>query len=173
MKVYLSMFESNCYLGENRNKNSFSTNYKHFTLQKVWFLLSFDFSVFFIFYNFMFLVNSYNHFVMVWYFYESNEFYFISDLGSEESVKFLLKLGAPTGVYDSYGCSAVQMMIEKMPTLAYEGLNQFYVEDHAMRRRYYYLDHLDYDVKSRAGCKYARNVLQVHFVGWIKSAINA
>ena len=76
-------------------------------------------------------------------------------------MKFLLKLGAPTGVYDSYGCSAVQMMIEKMPILAYEGLNQFYVEDHAMRRRYYYLDHLDYDVKSRAGCKYARNVLQV------------
>ena len=55
--------------------------------------------------------------------------------GSEESVKFLLKLGAPTGVYDVNGCSAVQLMIEKIPQLSYEGLNQFYVEDHAMRRR--------------------------------------
>ena len=48
-----------------------------------------------------------------------------------------------------------------MPKLAFEGLNQFYVEDNAMRRRYYYLDHLEFDVKSKGVHKDAKNVLQV------------
>ena len=82
-------------------------------------------------------------------------------LGASEAVTFLLKSGAPTGVYDSYGNSAMFLVIEKMPKLAFEGLNQFFVEDNAMRRRYYYLDHLEFDVKSKGAHKDARNVLQV------------
>jgi len=83
-----------------------------------------------------------------------------AEIGSHESVKFLLKLGAPVGVYDIYGNSTMFMMVEKMPKFAYEGLNQFFVEDNAMRRRYYYLDHLEYDVRGRSISKDARNVLQ-------------
>ncbi|XP_066934970.1 uncharacterized protein [Clytia hemisphaerica] len=83
-----------------------------------------------------------------------------AETGSHEVVKFLMKLGAPTGVYDSFGNSVMFMMIEKMPHLAYEGLNQFFVEDNAMRRRYYYLDHLEFDVKSNVSSKNARNVLE-------------
>jgi len=82
--------------------------------------------------------------------------------GSHEAVKFLMKLGAPTGVYDSFGNSVMFMMIEKMPHLAYEGLNQFFVEDNAMRRRYYYLDHLEFDVKAKGSSKDARSVLEVY-----------
>ena len=91
----------------------------------------------------------------------SNIFHYFP--GSHEVVKFLMKLGAPTGVYDSFGNSVMFMMIEKMPHLAYEGLNQFFVEDNAMRRRYYYLDHLEFDVKSNVSSKNARNVLEVGF----------
>ncbi|XP_057306043.1 uncharacterized protein LOC130644445 [Hydractinia symbiolongicarpus] len=83
-----------------------------------------------------------------------------AEIGARESVKFLLKLGAPAGVYDIFGNSAVFLMVEKMPQLAYEGLNQFFVEDNAMRRRYYYLDHLEFDVKARGGQKDSRSVLQ-------------
>ena len=72
-----------------------------------------------------------------------------------------MKLGAPTGVYDSQGYSSMFLMIEKMPDVAYEGLNQFFVEDNAMRRRYYYLDHLEFDVKSKGFAKDARTVLEV------------
>lgn len=75
-----------------------------------------------------------------------------------------MKLGAPTGVCDSFGNSVMFMMIEKMPHLAYEGLNQFFVEDNAMRRRYYYLDHLEFDVKANASARNARNVLEVILV---------
>ena len=72
-----------------------------------------------------------------------------------------MKLGAPTGVYDVYGYSTMFLMVEKMPKLAYEGLNQFFVEDNSMRRRYYYLDHMEYDTQARGINKDARNVLQV------------
>ena len=85
--------------------------------------------------------------------------YFLS--GSIEAVNFLMNMGAPAGVYDSFGNSAMVMMIEKVPQYSYEALNQFFVEDSAMRRRYYYLDHLEFDVKSKGHAKDARNVLEV------------
>ena len=76
-------------------------------------------------------------------------------------MKFLLKLGAPAGVYDTNGCSAVQMMVETMPQMAYQSLNQFCVDENTMRRRHYYLDQLEYGKNSRSGCKHARSVLEV------------
>ena len=55
----------------------------------------------------------------------------------------LLDFDAPAGVYDIKGNSAMSHMVEKMPNVAYAALSQFYVDDKALRRKYYYLNQLE------------------------------
>ena len=55
----------------------------------------------------------------------------------------LLDFEAPAGVYDSKGNSAMAHMVEKMPNVAYAALSQFYIDDKALRRKYYYLNQLE------------------------------
>ena len=55
----------------------------------------------------------------------------------------LLDYDAPAGVYDIKGNSAMAHMVEKMPNVAYVALAQFYVDDKALRRKYYYLNQLE------------------------------
>ena len=38
-------------------------------------------------------------------------------------------------------------MVEKMPHIAYDALNQFHVSDNAFRKDFYYLNYLEYDPK--------------------------
>ena len=42
--------------------------------------------------------------------------------------------GAPVGVFDDTGMSAIGVMIDKMPNVALEALNQFRVFDPAFRK---------------------------------------
>ena len=48
-------------------------------------------------------------------------------------------------MFDDTGMSAIGCMVEKMPHVALEALNQFRVTDYAFRKEYYYLNYLEYD----------------------------
>eukprot|EP00794_Sanderia_malayensis_P006243 gene6243-6962_t len=96
------------------------------------------------------------------------------------SIKALMKLGAKinerdndlrtplfvaaesAGVYDIHGNSAMVLMVEKMPTVALEALGQFYVDDRALKRKYYYLNQLEAEVnKKEKGKDFAKTVLEM------------
>ena len=61
----------------------------------------------------------------------------------EGSVSFLLDLGVGVGVFDDTGMSAIGVMIEKMPHVAYEALNQYQDRDVARRVDQFYLNYLE------------------------------
>ena len=60
-----------------------------------------------------------------------------------KAAKLLLEEGAPAGVYDSTGNSALSLLIEKAPQVAMEALGQLHSIDHISRREYFFLDHLE------------------------------
>lgn len=64
-------------------------------------------------------------------------------LGRTEAARMLLEAGAPAAVYDDEGNSCVTLMVEKMPGIAAEALEQFYTEDRALRKKFYYLNYLE------------------------------
>ena len=55
----------------------------------------------------------------------------------------LLEAGAPAAVYDDEGISCLTLMVEKMPMIALDALDQFYSEDRALRKKFYYLNYLE------------------------------
>ena len=55
----------------------------------------------------------------------------------------LLEAGAPAAVYDDEGISCLTLMVEKMPMIALEALEQFFTEDRALRKKFYYLNYLE------------------------------
>ncbi|XP_066927224.1 uncharacterized protein [Clytia hemisphaerica] len=63
--------------------------------------------------------------------------------GRQEAARMLLEAGAPAAVYDDEGTSCLTLMIEKMPMIALEALDQFYSEDRALRKKFYYLNYLE------------------------------
>lgn len=63
--------------------------------------------------------------------------------GRIEAARMLLEAGAPAAVYDDEGNSCVTLMVEKMPGIAAEALEQFYTEDRALRKKFYYLNYLE------------------------------
>ncbi|XP_065055117.1 uncharacterized protein LOC135683708 [Rhopilema esculentum] len=63
----------------------------------------------------------------------------------EEATRYLIERGAPAGVFDESGLSAVSLLIEKMPKVAKDALEQFVNIDRAFRKEYYYLGHLEHD----------------------------
>uniref|UniRef100_A0A7M5WS19 Ion transport domain-containing protein n=1 Tax=Clytia hemisphaerica TaxID=252671 RepID=A0A7M5WS19_9CNID len=62
-----------------------------------------------------------------------------------DAARFLIDRGAPAGVYDSSGTSCLSLMIEKMPQIALEAVEQFHLLDLAFRKHYYYLSYLEPD----------------------------
>ena len=51
--------------------------------------------------------------------------------------------GAPAAVHDSEGTSAISMVIQKMPLIATEALEQLHSKDRTNRKQYYYLSYLN------------------------------
>ena len=51
--------------------------------------------------------------------------------------------GAPAAVYDSEGTSAISMVIQKMPLIATDALEQLHSKDRTNRKQYYYLSYLN------------------------------
>ncbi|XP_065663270.1 uncharacterized protein LOC100211734 [Hydra vulgaris] len=62
-----------------------------------------------------------------------------------DAARFLIEQGAPAGVYDSSGTPCLSLMIEKMPQIAMEAIEQFHFLDRAFRKHYYYLSYLERD----------------------------
>ena len=56
---------------------------------------------------------------------------------------YLLDIGVRVGVFDNMGMAAISYMIQKMPNVAYEALNQFHDEDIGRRRDYFHLNYLE------------------------------
>ncbi len=68
---------------------------------------------------------------------------------------------APAGVYDINGNSAMAFMVEKMPSVAYDALEQFHTEDRALRRSYFYLDQLEPEFDNDKRPSLAKTALEV------------
>ena len=71
----------------------------------------------------------------------------LSILARSEAGRFLIERGAPVGVYDDSGTPCLSLMIEKMPHIAMEAVEQFHNIDRAFRKHYFYLSHLEKDNK--------------------------
>ena len=71
--------------------------------------------------------------------------YHFSFVAREDAVRYLVEQGVPVGVFDETGLSALALMIEKMPNIAKESLEQFVSIDRAFRKEYYYLNYLEHD----------------------------
>ncbi|XP_065055381.1 transient receptor potential cation channel subfamily A member 1-like isoform X4 [Rhopilema esculentum] len=64
-----------------------------------------------------------------------------------EAARFLIEHGAPVGVYDDSGTPCLSLMIEKMPHIAIEAVEQFHNIDRAFRKHFFYLNYLEKDYK--------------------------
>ena len=60
-----------------------------------------------------------------------------------KAAKLLVSEGAPAGVYDNSGNSALTLLIEKIPDVALEALNQFHSTDTINRKEFYFLSYLE------------------------------
>ena len=86
-----------------------------------------------------------------------------------------MEQGAPAGVYDDGGTSALTLMVEKMPDVAKIALGQFEMVDKALRKKYYYLNYLESDVWKRMATKcktpirqsFARTPLEVSHLRYV------
>ena len=64
-------------------------------------------------------------------------------MNSFKAAKLLVTAGAPAGVYDNHGNSALSLLIEKIPEVALMALNQLRTTDYINRREYYFLNYLE------------------------------
>ena len=60
-----------------------------------------------------------------------------------KAAKLLVTEGAPAGVYDNLGNSALSLLIEKVPEVALIALDQFHTTDYINRRDFYFLNYLE------------------------------
>ena len=72
----------------------------------------------------------------------------------------MLENGAPAGIYDDCGTSALSLMIEKMPAVAKEALGQFLEVDNALRRKYFHLNYLETEYWRALGSNSGRSLRQ-------------
>lgn len=63
----------------------------------------------------------------------------------EEAARYLVDYGVPVGTFDDTGMSTIAHMVEKMPHIAVDALNQFVIDDTAFRKSYFFLNYLEYD----------------------------
>lgn len=81
-----------------------------------------------------------------------------------------MEQGAPVGVYDDGGTSALTLMVEKMPDVAKIALGQFEVVDKALRKNYFYLNYLECETWKKKSTlhgkpfkkSFAKTPLEVH-----------
>ena len=72
----------------------------------------------------------------------------------------LVEEGAQVGVCDASGLSAITLMIEKMPPVAKEALNQLHRTDRPNRKQYFYLNLLEPQLPGLTNC-FARSPMVV------------
>ena len=64
-------------------------------------------------------------------------------MNSFKAAKLLVTEGAPAGVYDNLGNSALSLLIEKIPEVALMALDQLRTTNALQRREYYFLNYLE------------------------------
>ena len=83
--------------------------------------------------------------------------YLTAEKGSAETAQFLLDIGAPIGVYDSNGVSALACLIERIPNVAYRALEQYQTNNISLKQSRMYLSHLETDTTAKKGsCRLRR-----------------
>lgn len=91
------------------------------------------------------------------------DFLLLKILGRAHVARTLLDHDAPAGTYDNKGTSAMAHMVEKMPQVAYAALAQFYMDDKAIRRKYFYLNQLESEKNQVDSSKnFAKSALEVN-----------
>jgi hypothetical protein len=64
------------------------------------------------------------------------------EMNRAKSAKLLVQHGAPAGVHDNVGNSALSLLIEKLPDVAIEALDQFHSVSTINRREFFFLNYL-------------------------------
>ena len=64
-------------------------------------------------------------------------------MNRSKAAKRLIAEGAPAGVYDDLGNSALSLLIEKIPEVALSALDQFHSVDTINRKEFYFLNYLE------------------------------
>ena len=81
-------------------------------------------------------------------------------MNRSKAAKHLINEGAPAGVCDDVGNSALSLLIEKIPEVALEALDQFHSTDRINRKHYYFLNHLE-GAKLKEKKAHARTPLEI------------
>ena len=64
-------------------------------------------------------------------------------MNRSKAAKLLITEGAPAGVHDSLGNSALSLLIEKIPEVALDAMDQFHSVDTINRKEFYFLNYLE------------------------------
>ena len=64
-------------------------------------------------------------------------------MNRSKAAKLLIAEGAPAGVYDNLGNSALSLLIEKIPEVALDAMDQFHSVDTINRKEFYFLNYLE------------------------------
>ena len=64
-------------------------------------------------------------------------------MNRSKAAKLLISEGAPAGVYDNLGNSALCLLIEKIPEVALKAMDQFHSADTINRKELYFLNYLE------------------------------
>ncbi len=65
-----------------------------------------------------------------------------AEMNRAKSAKLLVQHGAPSGVHDNVGNSALSLLIEKLPDVAIEALDQFHSVSTINRKEFFFLNYL-------------------------------
>ncbi|XP_028408521.1 uncharacterized protein LOC114531074 [Dendronephthya gigantea] len=66
-----------------------------------------------------------------------------AEMNRSKAAKLLVAEGAPAGVYDNLGNSALSLLIEKIPEVALDAMDQFHSVDTINRKEFYFLNYLE------------------------------
>ena len=66
-----------------------------------------------------------------------------AEMNRSKAAKLLITEGAPAGVYDNLGNSALSLLIEKIPEVALDAMDQFHSVDTINRKEFYFLNYLE------------------------------
>ncbi|XP_028405932.1 uncharacterized protein LOC114528470 isoform X2 [Dendronephthya gigantea] len=64
-------------------------------------------------------------------------------MNRSKAAKLLIAEGAPAGVHDNLGNSALSLLIEKIPEVALDAMDQFHSVDTINRKEFYFLNYLE------------------------------
>ncbi|XP_028405944.1 uncharacterized protein LOC114528490 [Dendronephthya gigantea] len=66
-----------------------------------------------------------------------------AEMNRSKAAKLLIAKGAPAGVCDNLGNSALSLLIEKIPEVALDAMDQFHSVDTVNRKEFYFLNYLE------------------------------